>query len=231
MKMNMTNQEDTPPSWDATWESIYSQQEWGRYPSEHVIRFVARNFYQRGDRRATRLLDLGCGPGACTWYMAREGFSVAGIDGSASGIRRAGERLAAERLTADLRVGDYVRLPWADGEFDGVVNNVTLTHNRFAQCQRAVSEVVRVLKPSGLFLSCNFTDRCWGYGSGREVEPGTFTDIAEGVLSGRGLVLFMSRSQVDELYRPFAERSVELVSWTTGEMNHRIELWIVTCRK
>ena len=97
-------------SWDPVWEEVFRAQEWGKYPPEYVIRFVARSFYGAPDRKAVRLLDLGCGPGACTWYMAREGFSAAGIDGSETAICRCAERLRNERLAADLKVGDYVVL-------------------------------------------------------------------------------------------------------------------------
>ncbi|EDP6584064.1 class I SAM-dependent methyltransferase, partial [Campylobacter jejuni] len=27
------------------WENIFSQKEWGKYPSENLIRFIAKNFY------------------------------------------------------------------------------------------------------------------------------------------------------------------------------------------
>lgn len=27
------------------WENIHANQEWGKYPSEQVVRFVARNYY------------------------------------------------------------------------------------------------------------------------------------------------------------------------------------------
>lgn len=51
------------PGWDPIWEEIYRKQEWGKYPPEYVIRFIARNFYHAADRRCVRLLDLGCDPG------------------------------------------------------------------------------------------------------------------------------------------------------------------------
>lgn len=218
-------------SWDPAWEEVFRTQEWGKYPPEYVIRFVARNFYRVSDRKSIRLLDLGCGPGACTWYMAREGFSVSGIDGSPTAIQRAATRLQAEGLTADLRVGDYTHLPWPDNHFDGVIDNVTLCCNRFAQCQQAVAEVRRVLKSGGTFLSANFTDRTWGYGLGREIESAGFTDIREGPLTGKGFALFMSREHLDELYRGFETRDIERFGWTMGNMTQRVELWIVTCRK
>ena len=43
-----------------------SKTEWGQYPTEHVIRFIARNYYNR-ERMNTRILDFGCGGGAHTW--------------------------------------------------------------------------------------------------------------------------------------------------------------------
>ena len=112
-----------------------------------------------------------------------------------------------------------------------MIDNVTLYCNRFADCHRAVAEVRRVLKPGGRFISCNFTDRTWGYGLGESVEPGGFTAIREGPLAGKGFTLFMGRAQIDELYRGFEQVGVERTGWTVSNMSHLVELWIVTCQK
>ena len=50
-------------SFSEEWEKIHSTQEWGRYPSETVIRFIARNYYKT-EREKIKILDLGCGAGA-----------------------------------------------------------------------------------------------------------------------------------------------------------------------
>ena len=50
-------------SFDEEWEQIHSTQEWGKYPVEAVIRFVARNYYDVQDRRDIKILDYGCGGG------------------------------------------------------------------------------------------------------------------------------------------------------------------------
>ena len=49
-------------SFDDIWETIHATEEWGKYPSEPVIRFVARNYYNK-DRRCITMLDFGCGGG------------------------------------------------------------------------------------------------------------------------------------------------------------------------
>ena len=44
-------------SFDQSWEEIHAKRIWGGYPSEHVIRFVARNFYGVQNRDCVRILD------------------------------------------------------------------------------------------------------------------------------------------------------------------------------
>ncbi|EAL1485109.1 SAM-dependent methyltransferase, partial [Campylobacter coli] len=45
------------------WENIFSNKEWGKYPSENLIRFIARNFYNVKNRNEIRILELGLGTG------------------------------------------------------------------------------------------------------------------------------------------------------------------------
>jgi hypothetical protein len=69
--------------WDPVWEQIFASREWGKYPPEHVVRFVARNFYRVPDRKQVRLLEVGCGPGANVWASS-EGF--VGVLGLSAGV-------------------------------------------------------------------------------------------------------------------------------------------------
>lgn len=186
-----------PAGWDRVWEEIFRSREWGKYPPEHVVRFVARNFYDAPDRATVHLLEVGCGPGANIWFMVREGFSVSGIDGSPTAIAQAQQRLGNEGLSADLRVGDYTTLPWENNSFDGVVENVSLCCNPWAAINLALGEIRRVLKPGAPFLSSFFTDRTWGYGLGAEVKPDGFLSISEGPLADGGFCLFLNRKWLD----------------------------------
>ncbi len=214
-------------TWDASWDTVFTRQEWGRYPPEYAIRFIARHYYAAPDRAAVRILDLGCGPGAVTWYLAREGFAASGIDGSAVALGIARRRLADEGLRADLLQADYNHLPWPGGTFDAAIDNVSLCCNPYDACRRIVAEVHRVLKPGGRFLSANFTDRSWGAGLGVEVEPHGYTRAERGPLAGKGFCLFMGRAQVERLYAPFPSVQIDTCSYTVGGGAARIDLWIV----
>lgn len=96
--------------------------------------------------RPERVLDLGCGTGESTLFLAREypTAGIRGVDLSPEMVRRAGRRLGLDpSARVSFRVADAASLPWPDGSFDLVVQvNVPI----FA------SEVGRLLRPSGEWL-------------------------------------------------------------------------------
>jgi len=218
-------------TWDPVWDWIFRSKSWGKYPPEHIIRFIARCYFNAEDRSKVRLLEIGCGPGANLWFIAREGFSASGIDGSSVAIDRAKERLAAEGLTADLRVGDYAQLPWPDSSFDGIIENVSLYSNPATAIDGALNEAHRTLRPGGRFLSSFFSDRTWGYGEGNMIERDGFVNLREGPLAGAGFCLFLDRERVPEMFHAFSELAVERVSWTLDNEQHLVEQLVITCRK
>ncbi len=212
--------ESQTSTWDPVWEEIFARRDWGKYPPEHVVRFIAQNFGRAPDHGEIRILEIGCGPGANVWFMAREGFQVFGIDGSPTAIEKARRRLAEEGRSADLRVGDFTELPWPDTCFDGVVENVSLYANPWTGIQRALREVHRVLKPDAPFLSSFFSDRTWGYGCGEMVESDGFVKITEGPLVGAGFSFFLRRARVPELFGDFACVNIERISRTLDSESH-----------
>ncbi|MCL2658895.1 MAG: class I SAM-dependent methyltransferase [Acidobacteriaceae bacterium] len=218
-------------TWDPIWEKVFRNKKWGKYPPEHIVRFIAQSFYGSKERSQVRLLEVGCGPGANVWFMVREGFTVSGIDGSSTAIQQAQQRLAGEGLSADLRVGDLARLPWPDAVFDGAVENVSLYCNPLAAVERALDEVHRVLRPGAPFLSSFFSNRTWGYGQGDRIEQDGYTNIPEGPLSGSGFCLFLSRDRVDVIFHRFQLLAVERITRTLDNEQHLIEQLVVTCRK
>jgi 2-polyprenyl-3-methyl-5-hydroxy-6-metoxy-1,4-benzoquinol methylase len=227
----MLNQ-NTSESWDPTWEKIFREEEWGKYPPEHIIRFVARRFYQAKDRQGIRILDLGCGPGACSWYIAREGFALSAIDGSETAIQRCKERLKKESLSGELKVGDLGKLDWPDNHFDAVIDNAAIYSNPFIACKKIVKEVIRVLKPNGHFSSASFTDNTWGYGKGIFGNAkNEYLQVFDGPLQNRGFVLFFDDTQIKELLSPFKQISIDKLKLSVSNGKHNIEWWIAECVK
>jgi len=217
--------------WDPIWEEIFSTRTWGKYPPEDLVRFIARNYYGAQDRSLIRVLDLGCGPGACSWYLAREGFSTYGIDGSPTAIDQVRKRLAQEQLHGEFHVGDLVRLPWPDDSFDAAIDIESVTSNTFHVSRQIVAEVWRVLKPNGLLFSISFKAGSWGDGTGRRIEEHTREGITEGPCAGMGVIRFSPEEEIRELHSEFQDLSLEYDIRSVDQMTHIVAQWVITCRK
>jgi len=104
-------------------------------------------------RPPARGLDLGCGPG---WYaaeMADAGYAVTACDASPLQMSQAQGSLEGAGKAMALAVADARALPYADASFDfayavNVLHHVEAPGGR----QRALEEIVRVLRPGGSFF-------------------------------------------------------------------------------
>jgi SAM-dependent methyltransferase len=213
-------------AWDPIWDSIFAARQWGKYPKEELIRFVARHYYAAPDRNMVRFLDLGCGFGASTWFLAREGFSVDGIDGSQRIIDRLRERLAAEGLTAGLVAGDAIDLPYRTQHFDCVIDIACLQHNNPEDTRRILDGVFDRLKPGGRLFSFTAMAGTWGDGQGRQVGDCTYSEIAEGPFANAGTARFSTEAQIRDLYGKF-ELQLDVNEITVAGGAHRLSNWII----
>ncbi|MCI9281826.1 MAG: class I SAM-dependent methyltransferase [Lachnospiraceae bacterium] len=182
-------------SFDENWEKIHATREWGQYPAEHVIRFVARNFYDK-DRKKVKILDFGCGGGAHTWFLAREGFDTYAFDGSASAIKRVEEKMRKEGLAADLRVLDGTEIDYPDDFFDGIIDNIAICANRYEAIQWMYKNCYRILKSGGkIFTSC-ITPKTDGCGTGEKIDDNTFRSELAGVAKGQGVMHYFTEKEL-----------------------------------
>ncbi|MGN7762048.1 class I SAM-dependent methyltransferase [Paenibacillus sp. 22594] len=219
-------------AWDQTWENIFKTREWGKYPSEDLIRFIARNFYGAPNRRAIKILEVGCGVGANLWYVAREGFSVFGIDGSATAIDKARARLNNEvpGWAGELGVGDIVSIPYESCTFDAVIDSEAIYANSYENSVMIYNEIHRVLKQNGIIFSRAFATGCWGDGTGQCVGNNTWI-ANEGPLKDKGMSRFSTKEDMEELMKIFGELEIERLERTYNNQNEKVIEWIVTGMK
>jgi SAM-dependent methyltransferase len=205
----------TPPrTFDPIWEEKYRSGHRQRYPWDSVVTFVFRNAPRDRARADVRVMEVGCGTGSNLWFAAREGFQVAGVDASASAIEAARATLADEGLQGDLRVADFVSLPFPRDWADLAIDRGALTCCGREAARRAVAEVRRVLRPGGRFLFNPYADDHTSAGSGVAGPDGVVLDIRAGTLVGAGQICFYGWKDVEEALGPgWSIKSADHVQW------------------
>lgn len=217
-------------SFDTIWETIHAAEEWGKYPSESVIRFIARNYYDK-ERESVKILDYCCGAGSNTWYLVREGFDTYAFDGSQSAVNKVKARLEKEGLEADLRVCDALEIDYDNEFFDCVIDNVSIYSNRFVNIVKMYEGIYRILKVGGKMFSVMFSKNTTGYGLGEKVEKDTFINIPCGSLARIGLAHFYNVEDItDLLYKVgFNDIQADLLHYT--DRGNVVEQILVQAKK
>ena len=98
-------------------------------------------------------LDLAAGTATSSAALARSGARVIGCDFSLGMLREGRGR------GIPLVAGDALRLPFADGAFDAVTISFGLRN--VADTGRALGELLRVTRPGGRLVVCEFSHPTW----------------------------------------------------------------------
>jgi 2-polyprenyl-6-hydroxyphenyl methylase/3-demethylubiquinone-9 3-methyltransferase len=127
-----------------------------RAEARHRSPWVAETLATSLAEPSATVLDLGCGAGYLTNFLADRGHRVTGLDTSAEALAVAHRHDA----TGSVRylVGDACALPFPDGRFDAVCAMDLIEH--VTEPERLVVEAARVLRPGGLFFFHTF-NRTW----------------------------------------------------------------------
>lgn len=99
-------------------------------------------------REGATVLDVGCGTGRWVRRYSEKGYLPIGLDGSFAMLRRAIEL----HTSAALVGGELQRLPFHDRTFDCVSVVTVIQHIPELEQQRAIKEVVRVVRQGGYLI-------------------------------------------------------------------------------
>jgi ubiquinone/menaquinone biosynthesis C-methylase UbiE len=176
-----------------------------------------------GNVRGLSVLDLGCGTGRHTVWLAQAGAEVIAVDFSEGMLAQARSKPGAE--TVHFVVHDlHEPLPFPAGTFDLVVSGLVLEHLR--DLKQFFAEAHRVLKPAAravisamhpaMFLrgtQARFTDPA----SGELVQPGSFphqiSDFVMAALHSGFRLQHLGEHATDDAFAQRFPRAAKYVGW------------------
>ncbi|MGA2448248.1 MAG: class I SAM-dependent methyltransferase [Polyangiaceae bacterium] len=190
-----------------------------RFEELERIRYAREPFIERfalfDAARGKRLLEIGVGAGTDHVRFARAGADCVGVDLSAASVETTRQRLAAERLSSDLRVADAENLPFADASFDVVYSWGVIHHT--PDTARSAREALRVLRDGGRFCVMVYNRhslvalQAWAvYGALRGKPLRTLADVLAHHMESPGTKGY-TQSEVRALFRGARSVHVETV--------------------
>jgi ubiquinone/menaquinone biosynthesis C-methylase UbiE len=191
------------------WDRIYKQK--GEVQKE-VLPNVKKAVIIFKKRKYKKILDLACGTGRHTIYLASNGFSVYGIDVSRKGIeitKRKAQKYGLKNIK--LKVHDMKEIPFPDNFFDAVLCVWSMGHGTLKVHEKIVQEVRRVLKPGGMIITDFMSTKNRYYRKGREIEKNTFVGEVEGEEDVPHH--YFTKDEIKKLFSKFSKLKINQVKY------------------
>ena len=165
-----------PKKKNGGWEKLYKEKGEIYTDITPQVKNCVKSFKKRGYKK---ILDLGCGTGRHSIYLAQNGFTVYASDVSKTGIKITKKKAKSLNLNMKFKVFDMKKIPYSDNYFDGIICIFVLGHGLLKDNKQTIDEIYRVLKPGGTVVTEFMSIKDKTYGKGKEVEKNTFLGSME----------------------------------------------------
>ena len=138
------------------WEKFYQKVASGEIPWHKTQADYLIEVINKGKIKPCSALDLGCGTGEESIFLAKKGFKVTGIDISKTAIKYAKDNTKKAKVKVDFMVADATDLSFLkDRKFDFVLDWDNLHGIPKTKRKKYISEIVKhTRKESKLLLRC-----------------------------------------------------------------------------
>lgn len=146
-----------------------------------------------------KTIDVGCGEGLYSIYLASKGFNVLGIDLSENAIRYAKENAKKQNVNVRFKAMDVLDLSELKEKFDFVFEWALLHHIMPEQRQRYIENINNLLNKGGKYLSVCFNEQDPKFGKGKKLRI-----VPEGARAVVGAKLyFSSLNELRDLFKGY----------------------------
>lgn len=204
------------------WENTYKTK---GIVQDKILQTVKQSVQVMLKNRCKKVLDLGCGTGRHTLYLAQNNFDVYGIDKSQTAIDITGQRALELNLNVTLKQSDLKKINFENDFFDAVLCVWTTGHGLKKDVKKSVSEMYRVLKPNGLLFVDFMSTKDLNYGKGIALEEATFlhdfldhSDVPHH---------YSSYTELQEFFKIFKEKKISPITYDDPKYHTTINaFWV-----
>jgi 2-polyprenyl-3-methyl-5-hydroxy-6-metoxy-1,4-benzoquinol methylase len=175
--MNMREQKKIEPpqtdtaylDWDERWQSEKGRSDWIE-PEAFVIETIS--FLEK--RGVKTILDLGCGVGRHAILLAKAGFSVHAVDASPTAVEYVDRQACQDDVDILTKVTGMTKIPFENNMFDYLLAWNVIYHGDQSVVLQSLAEILRVLKPGGLFQGTMLSKRNVEIKAGKRIAKDTY---------------------------------------------------------
>jgi 2-polyprenyl-3-methyl-5-hydroxy-6-metoxy-1,4-benzoquinol methylase len=163
-------------------------------------------------------IDVGCGDGVLLYKALRQGGRVVGVDLEKTGLIEAAKKIRSRlRVDALLVNASCYDLPFRCGAFDYVISTEVIEH--VASDREFLNEIVRILRPGGVFILTTPRELCEERGVRdpyhvREYTPGILCQLLSEFFHEIE-ILGIYPGWLDRVYKDTHSRLIELIARST----------------
>lgn len=138
------------------WEDAWSRVKHASTKIPDVLEYIPEIPKVFKEHNCSKILDIACGSGWLSFYLAEHGFEAVGLDISESGIRLANEVLEDEKKSLQGKVSfvcdDMFAMNFPENTFDGILINAAFEHLDYNRGKEFLSKIKYFLKPDAVMF-------------------------------------------------------------------------------
>ncbi len=157
--------------WELVWNEIYKTQGEVQHDVLTTVLTAAELFKRE---HVKKVLDLGCGTGRHSVFLAQSGFDVTATDISEEGIEVTKQKAIKSGFEISTACHDMRAIPFEDETLDAILCIWVSGHGNYEDMKKHADEMLRVLKTGGIIFADYQSKADEHYGKGIEIEKDTF---------------------------------------------------------
>lgn len=176
------------------------------------------NLIDNGEIKPCKAIDIGCGEGFYSIYLAKKGFEVMGVDISEKAISLAKQNAIKHGVKVKFIPIDVLNLDKINNKFDFALEWALMHHIIPKQREKYVKNVKNILNKGGKYLSVCFNNQNPDFGAkGKNLRI-----IPEGAAMPAGTKLYYSSlEEAKKLFEPYFQIiEGKLIQMTAGSKPH-----------